>query len=103
MAFEKGQSGNPAGRKKGTPNKATGAIRGWLVELINNNRERIEKDFAALEPLQRLAMLEKLLPYLLPKVTDEKAVEGAAFTADDIDAESWERDVVKWYDKPAND
>jgi len=27
MAFEKGKSGNPAGRRKGSPNKATAAVR----------------------------------------------------------------------------
>jgi hypothetical protein len=35
MAFKKGQSGNPAGRKKGTPNKITKDIKSCYMEVFD--------------------------------------------------------------------
>ena len=91
------------GRQAGTPNKITSTVRNWIVELINNNREQVERDFQQLKPIDRLNMLEKLLPYVLPKVVQANEVEGAAFTKEDIGQEvSWgyEPPIVKhWYDK----
>lgn len=94
------------GRQKGTPNKITATIRNWIVELINNNRTTIETDFAQLEPKERLAMLEKLLPYIMPKVQTADEVEGACYTREDIEENDWssfddltQRKVVKWFDK----
>lgn len=55
------------GRKKGTPNKSTSTIREWLTNLIGKNQRQMEKDLKALEPKERLQMLEKLMPYVLPK------------------------------------
>lgn len=57
------------GREKGTPNKTTKTAREWLTELIDKNREQIEKDFKALDPKDRLAILEKLMSYTIPKVS----------------------------------
>lgn len=68
MAQQKGHTGNPNGRPKGTPNKITSTIRNWIIELINDNREQIQKDLQSLEPKDRLSYIEKLLPYILPKV-----------------------------------
>ncbi len=95
------------GRQKGTPNKVTATIRNWIVELINNNRKTIETDFAQLEPKERLAMLEKLLPYIMPKVQTADEVEGACFTKDDfVEKDSWSlkdsfstKDIEKWYER----
>ena len=102
----KGHTNNPNGRPKGTPNKVTLTIRNWLVELINNNRALIESDFALLEPNDRLAMLEKFLPYLLPKVQTAEEVEGACYTKDDVvEKTDWDnldgitKGVEKWYDR----
>jgi|GEM_PF-201000 len=55
------------GRKKGTPNKITGDLREWLSGFLNGNREQLEKDFAALEPDERILAFSRLLGYVIPK------------------------------------
>jgi hypothetical protein len=55
------------GRAKGTPNKVTTDLRTWINELLDNSRERLETDLNALEPKDRLIILEKLMQYVIPK------------------------------------
>ena len=43
-------------------------MRTWLSGLIDGNRDQIERDLAALEPKERLMILEKFMQYTLPKV-----------------------------------
>lgn len=85
MPQPKGKTGNPNGRPKGVPNKTTSTVRSWLVQLINDNRELIERDFKKLEPDKRLLMLEKLLPYLMPKVESDWDVRGACYDVEDVE------------------
>jgi hypothetical protein len=105
MAQQKGHTGNPNGRPKGTPNKITSAIRNWIVELINDNREQLQQDIQQIEPKDRLAFIEKLLPYVLPKVERADEVEGAAYTKADVETKSivsdWPTDkkvLPRWYE-----
>jgi hypothetical protein len=42
MAFEKGISGNPKGRKKGTPSQTTKELRGIVHEVINANFSKVK-------------------------------------------------------------
>ena len=65
--MEKGKTNNPNGRPKGTPNKITQDMRQWLSTVIDKNRRQIERDLEALEPKERLQMLEKLMQYVIPK------------------------------------
>jgi len=65
--MEKGHTNNPNGRPKGSPNKLTSDMRGWLTAIIDKNRKQMEKDLKALEPKERLQMLEKLMQYVIPK------------------------------------
>ena len=67
MAQPKGKTGNPNGRPKGSPNKVTQELREWLAKLIDDNREQMQKDIEALEPKERLQVLEKFMQYTLPK------------------------------------
>lgn len=68
MPQKKGHTGNPHGRPKGSPNKVTASMRSWLAELIDENRTQIVKDLAALEPKDRLTILERFMQYTLPKI-----------------------------------
>ena len=72
MARPKGMP-KTGGRQKGTPNKVTSNVKGWLSCLIDKNRRQIEKDLKAVKPLERLQMLEKLMQYVVPKQQTEKA------------------------------
>lgn len=55
------------GRARGTPNKVTSTLKEFIAELIDSNREQIEKDIRGLKPFQRLAVLERLFSYVIPK------------------------------------
>jgi uncharacterized protein (UPF0305 family) len=68
MGLKKGQTGNPAGRPKGTPNKVTIEMKTWLSGLIEKNRRQMERDLKQLEPKERLIILEKLMQYTVPKM-----------------------------------
>jgi hypothetical protein len=58
------------GRQPGTGNKITTELRQWLQTLLQDNRGQFEEDLATVEPEKRLAILEKLLSYVLPKPQD---------------------------------
>ena len=79
-------------------------FRDFLLELLDGNRELIKQDFQALEPMQRVVMMEKLLPYLLPRNVGASDVEGAVFTRQDVttkhifDSELERTELKHWYD-----
>ena len=56
------------GRKKGTPNKLTKEIRTVLKDLIYKELDEIQEHLDSLEPKQRIELLIKLIPFILPKV-----------------------------------
>lgn len=83
MGQKKGQTGNPKGRPKGKPNKVTVGLRQWIQSLLDENRQVFENDLKALDPAQRLNVLEKLMQYCLPKqqTFDIKAQVSAEYEA----------------------
>ena len=63
MPYKKGESGNPAGRKPGTPNKTTSAMREAILEAFDraggaDYLERLAED----DPRTFVALLAKLVP-----------------------------------------
>ena len=59
------------GRQKGTPNKVSAELKEWVQSVIDSNKKQFETDLQVVEPEKRLAMLEKLLQYVLPKQREE--------------------------------
>lgn len=84
MAQPKGHTGNPNGRPKGTPNRATAEIRAFILDVLSKNRTQIKKDLKAVEPNQRLQFYEKLLQYAVPKQTQTAVQIDERLTDDQI-------------------
>ncbi|KAB2836066.1 MAG: hypothetical protein F9K49_02555 [Caedimonadaceae bacterium] len=57
------------GRKKGSPNKITQTTKQWVTSLIDKNRKQIEADLLAMKPAERVAAIEKLMAYVVPKAS----------------------------------
>jgi hypothetical protein len=67
MGLPKGVTNNPAGRPPGSRNKVTTELKQWITDLVHGNRQQFEEDLKKIEPAQRLAVLEKLIQYVIPR------------------------------------
>lgn len=65
--MKKGTTNNPNGRPKGTPNKSTKEMRDFLQAFVEDNLESLQSEFDELEGADKFRVIEKLLPYILPK------------------------------------
>lgn len=74
MPFEKGKSGNPNGRKSGTPNRVTSDLRQRILGLLDKNFDSLEADIKDLEPRERVNAWTKLLEYVVPKLQRTETV-----------------------------
>ena len=72
------------GRKAGTPNKVTQDAREWLTQLVEGNREQIERDLQSLDPKDRLQVLEKFMQYTIPKLQAVEATDYSKLTDDEL-------------------
>lgn len=59
------------GKTKEAENKTTKEIRTVLKDVINNELLNIETLLSELQPKERIEILIKLVPYVLPKVQSE--------------------------------
>lgn len=81
----KGKTNNPHGRPKGSKNRDNKKLREFIEEIVND-RTQIQKDLKALEPLERLQIIEKLMGYVLPKLRSvENKIDFAQLTDEQID------------------
>jgi len=64
------------GRKQGTPNKLTKELRTILKNILAKELETLPEHFEKLETKDRLELVIKLIPYVLPKVEPVSIDEG---------------------------
>lgn len=57
------------GRRKGTPNKKTEALRARVETLIDDNWEKLQDDLKELTSKERVDTIVRLLEYSLPKLS----------------------------------
>lgn len=84
MARQKNDGrGRMGGRAKGTPNRVNKSLREWVLDLVNKNKRQIKKDLEALDPRDRLAMLERLMRYVLPRMESVTAAVDLNMLSDE--------------------
>lgn len=66
--MRKGKTNNPNGRPKGVPNKSTQELRDFIHAFIERNANDLQKEFEKLKGMDKFKALERLLPYVLPKM-----------------------------------
>lgn len=86
--FQKGRT-KTGGRKKGTPNKTTSPVREVISKMLDSyyNSETFAADIDALEPRDRVAAMERLTAYAVPKLqstTLEAVVEKKSTIEDKL-------------------
>ena len=77
MAFKKGQSGNPEGRKPGTPNKTTKEVREAYQRLTEANLDNMSiwlSQIAGEDPAKAMDLMLRLSEYIIPKLARQEMV-----------------------------
>ena len=57
------------GRQKGTPNRITKELRSLLKDVMYDEIGELQERLETLNPKERVELIIKLMPYVLPKVT----------------------------------
>jgi len=71
MARTKGTP-KTGGRQRGTKNKTTAELKDWVFVFVNENLSTFKSKFKKLEMDDQITIIMKLLPYILPKQTENK-------------------------------
>ena len=75
--FKPGQSGNPAGRVKGSKNKATKEIREAYQKLTEDNLENMNRWLLQVsheDPAKAMDLMLRLSEYIIPKLARQEVV-----------------------------
>lgn len=73
MRFQKGQSGNPAGRKKGSKNIAGRTVKAAINDALQNRSDQIADKLDAIkDPVKWLECFAKLASFIIAK---EESIE----------------------------
>ena len=83
MPFEKGVSGNPNGRPKGSIDRSSQLLKECIKKFLLNQFEIIKKDFDQLSPKDRVRLYIDLLAYTVPKVQSVEFESGFESLPDD--------------------
>lgn len=83
MPFEKGVSGNPNGRPKGSIDRSSQLLKECIKMFLLNQFDRIKKDFDLLPPKDRVKLYIDLLAYTVPKVQSVEFENGFERLPDD--------------------
>lgn len=71
------------GREKGTPNRLTKELRSALKNILHDEIEKLPEHLATLDAKDRIELLVKIMPFVLPRVEVIKA------TANEPDEFDW--------------
>lgn len=77
MAFEKGESGNPNGRPKGSKNRSTKAMKKVLAQLIDDNLDNMSvwlNEIAKDDPRVAFQCMLNMMKFNIPKISRTSAV-----------------------------
>jgi hypothetical protein len=74
-SYKKGETGNKAGRPKGTPNKATAEAREAFRKLVTTNLPKMQEwlDQVAMDdPYKAIDLMIKMSEFVLPKLARQE-------------------------------